>query len=335
MMNELEVREFYRSLGHAPYGATELVAIDRMGRGITATGRFSSEDAFVRSCRRLGGRNNLYAGRNPRVMPRSSLDKLDTRKKVRAKDSEIQYVTALSLDIESVRPRGIPATNKQRKDAASFALNMQWDLGGWVYDSGNGVYLWFAFKTPIKVIDHRLVREKCRIWQEVTVRRYEPEKYGLRVDGCFDLSRIKRVIGTLNHKGGRLSRTLAVGERSDMVRNQILAVEVPEPVRRSKAEDAMNVTAGELPFRFKRLLKWDLGTRLLWEKPDKNGDRSNHDWTLGLRCVEAGITVPRELAAILMSNPNGKYRRDGRRGYVDVTVGKLLNAKLVDGSLRS
>ena len=43
--------------------------------------------------------------------------------------------------------------------------------------------------------------------------------------------------------------------------------------------------------------------------------------------MEAGITNPLELAAILMRNPNGKYRRDGRRDYLEVTVGKLINGK--------
>ena len=46
---------------------------------------------------------------------------------------------------------------------------------------------------------------------------------------------------------------------------------------------------------------------------------------IGLKCVEAGITEPGELAAILMNNPYGKYRRDGREDYLQTTVEKLRN----------
>ena len=49
---------------------------------------------------------------------------------------------------------------------------------------------------------------------------------------------------------------------------------------------------------------------------------------LGMSCVEAGITRPEELAAILMNNPYGKYRRDGRMDYVKVTVRKLVEKGL-------
>ena len=47
---------------------------------------------------------------------------------------------------------------------------------------------------------------------------------------------------------------------------------------------------------------------------------SDADWMLGVSCVEAGITRPEELAAVLMNNPHGKYRRDLRLDYVERTV---------------
>ena len=82
-----------------------------------------------------------------------------------------------------------------------------------------------------------------------------------------------------------------------------------------------------LPLKFRCLLRLDYETRKLWNNPDPLNDTSRHDWMLGMSCLEAGITDPRELAAILMNNPYGKYRRDGRKGYVEVTVGKLVEKK--------
>ena len=64
-------------------------------------------------------------------------------------------------------------------------------------------------------------------------------------------------------------------------------------------------------------------------QPNPLNDTSRHDWMLGVSCFEAGITESEELAAILMSNPHGKYRRDMRADYVRVTVGKVLGREFV------
>jgi len=85
--------------------------------------------------------------------------------------------------------------------------------------------------------------------------------------------------------------------------------------------------AAELPKKFRYLLAFDVEVKELWNNPDPQDDRSKHDWMLGMACVEAGITDPSELAAILMANPYGKYQRDGREGYVRRTVGKLITHK--------
>ena len=85
--------------------------------------------------------------------------------------------------------------------------------------------------------------------------------------------------------------------------------------------------ASYLPEKFIRLLKWDPSIRELWQHPDANRDHSKHDWMLGLRCVEAGIIKPEDLASILMRNPYGKFKRDERVEYVQTTVEKLSPRK--------
>ena len=76
-----------------------------------------------------------------------------------------------------------------------------------------------------------------------------------------------------------------------------------------------------------RLIKEDTVIGDFWENPDPYNDTSKHDWMLGLSCLEIGFSEPEELAAILKENPHGKYRRDGREDYVQVTVEKLMDQK--------
>jgi hypothetical protein len=169
-------------------------------------------------------------------------------------------------------------------------------------------------------------------------KTYKPEQQHLKIDGCFDFSRLKRVIGTFNHKAQRVSGFIKRSEPSDRVREDILAIAVDEYQQIDEAQQCDNAqypdlkkialpffnSTLELPLRFKCLLRWDGLTRKLWQTPDPDNDTSRHDWMLGLSCVEAGITQPEELAAILMRNPNGKYKRDGRRDYIEMTVRKLV-----------
>jgi len=329
MINEATIRQFWKRLNHRLYGLTELVAILKGRGGIIATGFFDNEDAFVSTCRAYNGQCNIYAGRNPRPAGITKIRNfMDTVEKRRARDRDIEYLTAISLDIDPIRRKGLSSTGKQHYTAIRFGLDLQWDLGGDVDSSGNGVYLWVPFKTPIRVISQNFDRLKrqCAVWQAMLNKKYHPEKYGLKIDGCFDFSRLKRVIGTFNHKAQRLSKFVRQERASDQIRNTILGIDVGQfkstPAKKIRLPPLKSGLA--LPQKFEALLKWDLATRKLWENPDPFSDSSRNDWLLGLSCVEAGIGRPEELAAILMNNPHGKYQRDRREGYVRGTVGKLV-----------
>jgi hypothetical protein len=327
MIDKNTVRTFYLRLNHKPYGLTELVAIN--SNGIVATGFFDDEEAFISACRRYNKACNVYAGRNPRPSVfSSSLNKMDSVLKLRASDSHIITLSAFSLDIDPIRPKDQPATTRQREAAVRFAFLLQRFLGGGVDDSGNGVYIWLPFQTPIQITSHNFnkIKFQCKTWQEKIKTSFEPGKYGLRIDGCFDFSRIKRVIGTFNHKAQRLSSILSEGEPSDNVRDEILSLPInTEPRQKEKPQSvSFSNIPQQLPSCFLRLLKEDRDLRDLWETPNPQNDRSRQDWVVGIRCVEKGISEPKELAVILMNNPYGKYRRDGRRSYVIGTVGKLI-----------
>lgn len=320
-----DVRKFYRRLNHAAYGLTELVAIGKDSRRISATGFYGNDDDFALAADSYNQACNVYAGRNPRPFSLSEKANGISGKK-RAKDEDIRYLTAVSLDIDPIRKKDTPSTKEQHEAAIAFALNLQWGLGGCVDDSGNGAYLWISFIAPIRITrdNHRAIKSKCRLWQNLVKSKYNPEKYGLKFDGCYDFSRLKRVIGTFNHKAQRQSRIVKEGAPSDKIRGEILAIMVDENRERVSKPSLEILPSSCIPLSFRHLLKMDGYTRELWQTPDPLDDTSRHDWLLGLCCVEAGITSPEELTAILMNSPHGKYRRDGRRDYVERTVEKLV-----------
>ena len=294
------------------------------GKGMVATGFFNNEDAFVKACQEYNGKYNIYAGRNPRPrwLPKVCENYFDTKYKQRAKDSDIEYITAISLDIDPVRPKGTSSTDEQHRKAIDFALVMHYEIGGSVDNSGNGAYLWIPFKTPITVKTNRYeIKQKCRLWQSNIARVYKPENHGLRIDGCFDLSRLKKVIGTQSVKGKihRLSGIVKTDDTDDKVRDAILSLPV-------QADATPNIRPRRsLPRLFLELLKTNLNLRDLWLTPHEQNDTSMHDWMLGSELIRAGITEPKDLARILMLNPFGKYQRDRRYKYIQNTVWNLIS----------
>ena len=327
MIDEGEVRGFFSRLSHHSYGVTEITVIG--SSGIAATGFFDNEEDFVSACREYVSRGNVYAGRNPRPVSGRS-NGMDSVRKIRANDAQVFFLTGFSLDIDVVRRVGEAATFEQRQAARMFALNVDWDNAdiAWIDDSGNGVYLWWQFINPIALTakNRERVKRQCQLFTDAIRRKYLPERYGLRIDSCFEFSRIKRVIGTYNHKAQRLSRNIRAGRASDRVRDEILSLKVEEQSVKPKESFRLPVS-GSLPETFRNeLLRHDPVIKKLWTVPDPSGDSSRHDWRLGVRCLELGITDPEELGIIIANNPLGKFRRDRRSNYVERTVKKLLHS---------
>lgn len=310
------IRSFFQRLSHKGLGSTELVVFDTSGR-LLGTGFFENEEAFVSAVLKFNRECGVYAGRNPRSF--EATNRIVGRK--RAKDSDIEHITALSLDIDPIRPRGKPATKKQRELALDLAKEIRRDLGGYIDDSGNGAYVWFRFKTPIQLTtkNREEVKQHFESWHKKLKQAYQRD--GVRIDGCYDFSRIKRVIGSYNHKAGRQSGFVVEGKSSDSVRDEILKCK-PLVVNRIEVPDFIPST--NIPSFFYSMLEWDYATRDLWENPDRDQDRSRHDWMLTRRCIEAGIKEGEDLAGILIRNPHGKYARDRRMDYVIRTVRRAL-----------
>lgn len=325
MTDSETIRQFYRRLNHKSYGLTELAVIDPNGSGVIATGFFNDEDEFVKACEEYNSKYNIYAGRNPRPewLPKACVNYLDTKYRQRASDSDIESVTAISLDIDPIRPKNTSATDEGHKKAIEFALSLSNDISGCVDDSGNGAYLWIPFRTPIRLNDSNRdeIKQKCRLWQNGIIKKYMPEKYNLKIDGCFDLSRIKKVIGTWSVKGTihRQSRFVKEGEASDKVRDSILSLSLTNHL-----SDQRIIPTQDIPERFIMLLRTNLAIQDLWLSPNDQGDKSAHDWMLGCESAKEGLNSG-EIACVLMINPFGKFQRDRRIEYIQNTVRNLMN----------
>jgi hypothetical protein len=324
MMNETGVMKFFERLNHGAYGLTELVAMDALTGRVMATGWFSEKGAFVSACQKYGDTCNLFAGRNPRPCGfASQRNVMITKSKHRASDKDITHITAISLDIDPIRPVGKASSKGQHQTALAFALDMQWDLGGAVDDSGNGAHIWLVFETPILVRRENASSLKARFafWQRNIKQKYRPERYGLRIDGCYDFSRLKRVTGSFNHKAKRYSNCIRQGHPSDKIRDEILATQ-GEHCQPKVPYQKVNTSL--LPKQFMQLLSRDPVVRRLWRGPRVQFDRSGQDWLLGQCCLAAGIKDMGDLSVILKHRPHGKYSRDQREDYVRTTVDNLL-----------
>lgn len=66
------------------------------------------------------------------------------------------------------------------------------------------------------------VKQQCEIWHTLLREKYQPEQHDLKIDSCFDFSRLKRVIGTFNHKAQRISEFIKHSQPGDRVREKIM-----------------------------------------------------------------------------------------------------------------
>jgi hypothetical protein len=330
--DENTVRKFFRRLDHSNYGLTELVVYSPQTNRILASGFFKDENRFIKSCCQYDGIANIYAGKNPRPFDFAEdlgleTDKLYTDRKSRASDRDIEWLTAMVLDIDPVRPKGTSSTDVQHQAALAFAEKVAEDIGGSIDSSGNGSYVWIALK-PVKINDEyrETIKAKCRGWEAQIRERYQTEDCGMKIDPVFELSRILKVIGTMSVKGEihRRSKfhTPPVFEPHPTLDQTIL--NIPAEI---KAEVNIQITAieNQLPEKFNQLIKNDECLSIHWDAPNRNDDASAHDWRLGMLCLDNGISDPNELATIISLNPYGKIKKKGRDdGYIRVTVSELL-----------
>lgn len=239
-----EIATQVRLLGHSGYGGTELRIFDP--RPMVAYA--DNENDVVRLVREIEGQTpGTYVGVQPR--PPHLFDKAPNRWKPAtsrretncACDRDIEYITACFFDIDVIsdeRMQGYPASKQElaRTLQAAQMLSRQDDLAGGatICCSGNGHYV-LAPIVPISVAgDPEALRfgSFCRQLAE----RVSALVQGVRVDPVYNLSRVMRVMGTINRKAqplpGRPHRTACfvtelIPNRSMALHHRILSAELP------------------------------------------------------------------------------------------------------------
>jgi hypothetical protein len=176
----------------------------------TVAGYFDSPEKLVEAVQTWNGKAPIYCTLNPvhpGLLARYN-NRLETWAKKLTGDTDVTHRRRLLIDLDPVRPAGIPATDSEHEAAVALAIQIRDYLAslGWPValelDSGNGAYLIYALDLPndpeTKGLLERLLQALDFLFSTPTVS----------VDTTtFNASRIARVPGTLNAKGdGTLER---------------------------------------------------------------------------------------------------------------------------------
>jgi hypothetical protein len=206
---EQQIRSHLDLLGHDRLGVTELRVFDPLPHVAYA----ESTDVVVRLCREMDGRTfGIYVGVQPRpahlfdLAPNRWTASRGGRDGNCARDSDVEYVTAVFFDLDVVSPErvtGHPASDEelQRSLQAARFLAQQDGLVGHstICCSGNGHYV-LAPVVAVSVGSDEIA-DKFRCFCQELEARVAHRIAGVRIDPVYNMSRVMRLMGTVNQKG--------------------------------------------------------------------------------------------------------------------------------------
>jgi len=195
-------------LGHTDLGVTELRVFDPLPQVAYA----DSADAVVELCLGMGDRaSGIYIGVQPRpahlfdLAPNRWIPARGGSDGNCARDADIEYITTLFFDIDVVSPKraqGHPASSEELQQSLRVAelLGRQdgLALSSAICCSGNGHYVLVPI-APIS-IDGDEVAGKFKCFCRGLVEGVARQVAGVRVDPVYNLSRVMRLMGTVNRK---------------------------------------------------------------------------------------------------------------------------------------
>lgn len=203
------IRKHFRMLGHLGLGVTELRVFDPM----PLVAYVDSEDDAVRLCLEMEGKTSgIYIGVQPRPVDFFDLAP-NCWKPARSgpdgnctSDRDIEHVTTLFFDIDVVsdeRAKGRPASDEEltRSLYAAQLLSREEGLamGSTIACSANGHYV-LAPVVPIPVYSDEEAAKFKQLCMQLAVK-IAGQVSGVKFDPVFNLSRVMRVMGTMNRKG--------------------------------------------------------------------------------------------------------------------------------------
>jgi len=333
-MNQSDaVRQIERALGILGHSFTE--------RGFTEIRLIDPEgdDAPIRKWFKTGpgasqliydfvapyeGKRNAYIGRAPRNRDGGG------------DDTAVDFVWAVSIDIDPVRPKGQPATQAEREIALRVGQNVIAQVGGVSVSSGNGCQVWVPLARQVDIRGRRLWwKEAHRAWETNVIECLSQLAIyrDVQIDPQFDIPRIVCLPGFLKVKGeedyeaGRTYADCFIPDGQDYIpldEEKILSL---APQETSTARKAGPVLPGApVPARFWRLLNEDprLFESYNGERRDLS-DPSNSTQNMALlnRLRYHGFNRD-EAMAVLMAAPSLKARAN--EFYLNLSVSKVYGA---------
>ena len=234
-----------RLLGHEGYGVTEL----RIFHPSSYVAYTDNDEATIQLALKVGKAHGIYIGVQPRPLEffdhapncwRAALTKPDSNC---ATDVDIEFITACFFDIDvtsDLRAKGHPASDDELQKSlnASEMLLQESELAENTTTacSGNGHYVIIPI-IPIQ-IDSSDIAEKFRLFCHNCTQRIKGQLNGVKIDPVYNISRVMRLMGTVNRKGSPTSDrphrrahfvTQPVMDRSMALYHQILNMEIPNP----------------------------------------------------------------------------------------------------------
>jgi P4 family phage/plasmid primase-like protien len=214
MINIDYVKKFYHLLKHEYQTEIRAFELSEDFKVSKCRGHYfvSSEEEFVKKVKGLNGKYNLYAGLNER-----------SKQGTEAKD--VISVEHIFLDIDCTTK---PASKEGIKEAEALTdkiiLDIKNELGAEPTKifSGNGYQLIYGIpKIEITQENREEVQAKIKQFTTKKIDKYSNEK--VKLDNVGDLPRIIRITGTINIKGGHISKFIKINkEKSLKLKDYIL-----------------------------------------------------------------------------------------------------------------
>ncbi len=207
---EKAIATHYHLLGHRDLGCTEL----RIFTPCPMVAYTDNADDSVRLCQAWDGRTTgIYVGVNPRPVdpffewaPNRWVGAHSYPTSNCAADKDIEWLSTVFIDIDAISPirrQGLPASPSELMATDQLAAIIA--TGAFRYAnpvmarSGNGTYLVVPI-VPVP-IDSLQVGQQYTAYYRNLQQQYSSQVEQVRIDNVSNLSRVMRVIGTINKKG--------------------------------------------------------------------------------------------------------------------------------------
>lgn len=250
--HQRSIHQHIRLLGHNGCGVTEL----RIFKPRPMVAYAENKEDVIRLSSQMDGQvPGIYVGVQSRPLvlfdkaPNCWKPALSIPESNCACDRDIEFITACFFDIDvvsKVRMKGYPASEQELQLSLHAAILLYRENGlaisSTICRSGNGHYV-LAPIVPIQV-DSDDVPAKFKQFCHQLAEKIARQVGGVKIDPVYNLSRVMRLMGTVNRKGqatpGRPHRrahfvTEPIPAKSMALHHMLLNTEITIPVRETNA----------------------------------------------------------------------------------------------------